>query len=281
MGGIPQEVMPDYLTLAPADSVLDLGDEIQIVGFPGDVENFITTRPGVSVPQATSLLGTISSRRTHDDTESVVSETLDVYQHQAPTTPGTSGSSMMHCGLVAGVNNAGTVKLVVSPSLTRQGEFEIARQAAASNNFGVHVKHIHEIIDLFDANAIQGVALPVEAEAPASAGGGSQGSGQEGALVGTYGAAVSDPEAQHQFAFSIDSQGNITGRSVWPQTGEGTLTGTVSADGTFMITDDAPERLGFRRGVYEGRVEQDGSIVGIYYEQTQENLTWQFTGARQ
>lgn len=277
-----QEVMPDFLTLAPADSVLGLGDEVQIVGFPGDVEQFITSRPGVNVPQATSLLGTISSRRSHNDAEAVSTESLDVYQHQAPTTPGTSGSSMVHCGLVAGVNNAGTIKLVVTPSPTQQGQFTIDRQAAASNNFGVHVKHIHEMIELFDANAVQGVALPVPAATTsASSGGQGQGSGQESGLAGTYGAAVSDAEAQHQFVFAIDAQGNISGRSEWPQTGTGTLTGTVSADGTFKITDDAPERLGFRRGVYEGRVAQDGSISGIYYEETQENMTWQFAGARQ
>lgn len=86
-----EQALPVLLELADADSVLSLGDDIQIVGFPGDVENFITVIPGETVPQVTSLTGNISARRSHDDTEAVTPETLNLYQHQAPTSPGTSG----------------------------------------------------------------------------------------------------------------------------------------------------------------------------------------------
>ena len=233
-----------------------------------------------------TLIGTTTSRRSHDATDSVVAETLDVYQHQAPTTPGTSGSSIVHCGLVTGINNAGTVKLVASLSRTTDGDFDIVRQAAASNNFGVHVKHIHELIDLFDANAFEGSELPVAAAvvptpAPATGGGGGGGAEQPASVAGNYVGGVTDPQAQHQFQFTVDAQGNIMGGSLWLQTGNLALTGRVAADGTFQITDNAPERLGFRRGVYQGRLAADGSLVGIYFEQSREELTWQLTGSRQ
>ena len=285
-----QEVLPAPLPLAPPDSVLGLGDDIQIVGFPGDVDDFITTQPGTTIPQATSLLGTISSRRSHDDREAVVGSTLDVYQHQAPTTPGTSGSSMVHCGLVAGANNAGTVKLVVSPSATTEGEFDIVRQAAASNNFGVHVKYIHNLIDLFDANALEGQALPVAASAapappPPPAGGGGGGGGGGGAPPAEQSlmlfGAVTDPAAEHEFLITIDAQGVITGQSLWPATGLLTLAGRVAADGSVQFTDNAPEQLGFRRGIYQGQLGADGTISGIYFEQSQEGQVWPFVTIRQ
>lgn len=271
------DAMPTALPLAPANSVLSIGDDVQIVGFPGDVDEFITTEPGVTVPQATSLLGSVTSRRSHNNTEAVTASNLDVYQHQAPTTPGTSGSSMMHCGLVAAINNAGTVRIVLVPSATNPGEFEFDRQAQAANNFGVHVRHIHTLLSLFDSNTLQGVELPVPAAAAPPGGGGGDG---QASIAGTYGAVVNDPQAAHEFQFVIDAAGGITGTSLWPETGEFTLTGAVNADGTFQITDNAPERLGFRRGVYQGVLGADGSIQGVYFEQTVENVTYNFAGGR-
>ncbi|MEZ4501663.1 MAG: trypsin-like peptidase domain-containing protein [Dehalococcoidia bacterium] len=272
-----QEVLPSHLELAAADSVLALGDTIQIVGFPGDVDEFITSRPGQNVPQATSLRGTVTARRTHNDSEAVTAETLDVYQHQAPTTPGTSGSSMVHCGLVAGVNNAGTVRLVVTPSESEEGQFNIDRQAAASNNFGVHVRHIHELLEIFDDQALQVFGLPVAAMAVAPSGAPAP-SGES--PVGTYVAAVADPTAAHEFAFEVGADGTITGLSQWPETGQFTLTGAVNADGSFQLQDDAPERLGFRRGVYQGAIAADGSVAGLYFELSEEQNTYAFAGRR-
>ena len=308
---IAEDALPDQLRLAPATSVLGLGDDIQIVGFPGDVEDFITTQPGSTIPQATSLLGTISSRRSHDDTEAVVQDTLDVYQYQAPTTPGTSGSSIVSCGLVAGINNAGTVNLVVSPSATRDGDFEIVRQAAASNNFGVHVKHIHNLIDLFDADELVSQALPVVAALPPTPPATTPPATSPPAATPpvvpppvtsppatppvvpppaqedpappqpptpapTLVGGVTDPGAQHDFQITIDALGLITGQSSWA-TGPLTLSGRVAVDGSVQFTDDAPERLGFRRGVYQGQVAADGTITGVYFEQSQEDESWPFT----
>ncbi|MBA2556559.1 MAG: hypothetical protein H0V12_04315 [Chloroflexi bacterium] len=77
-----QQVLPAVLPLAPADSIMSLGDPIQIVGFPGDVDTFLTVVPGVTVAQATSLSGAVTARRSHDETEAVTPDSLDVYQHQ-------------------------------------------------------------------------------------------------------------------------------------------------------------------------------------------------------
>lgn len=75
------EALPSHLELAPATSILDLGDEFHLTGFPGDVEDFIAQRPGETIPQATSLAGTVSARRAHAENEVVSPQTLAVYQH--------------------------------------------------------------------------------------------------------------------------------------------------------------------------------------------------------
>ncbi|MBA2556558.1 MAG: hypothetical protein H0V12_04310 [Chloroflexi bacterium] len=165
----------------------------------------------------------------------------------------------------------------------------IDRQAAASNNFAVHVRHIHEMIELFEDNALQGVELPVAAAAvaPGGSGGGGGGGGAGGGgggeqqgTAGRYTGAVSDPAAQHELTFTVADNGIIEGTSTWPQTGEFVLSGQVNADGTFQMTDDAPERLGFRRGVYQGTIAADGSLTGTYFEQTQEQSSWDLAGQR-
>ena len=281
-----QEVLPATLELAPPDSVVDLGDEIQIVGFPGDVDTFIPSAPGQTVPQATSLSGTISARRSHDPTVVVDIDTLDVYQHQAPTTPGTSGSAMAHCGLVAGVNNAGTVKQFFTPPAQEGQPPGVERQAAAANNFSVHVRHLHELLELFDDRALQGYELPLPAATPPPQSGGAGGAGGGGGdtasatLAGTYEGAIVSGELTNSFRFTIADDGSITGTSTWPATGEFTLTGQAAQDGSFQITDDAPERLGYRRGVYEGRIDAAGALAGVYYEQGQEQSSFPIGGQR-
>lgn len=178
------------------------------------------------------------------------------------------------------MNNAGTVRLVLTPGQDNQATID--RQPAASNNFAVHVRHIHEIVDLFDDNAVQGFELPVAA-AQAPEGGTTGGAGQPSdavGLVGGYVAGVADPDAQHELQFVVAENGAITGTSRWAATGDFTLSGQMGADGSFLIADDAPERLGYRRGVYEGRVGENGSIEGVYYEQTQEQMSWPLSGQR-
>lgn len=371
-----EQTLPVILPLAPADSILGLGDEIQIVGFPGDVDTVITVVPGETVPQATSLTGRVTARRSRDQTEAVTPATLDVYQHQAPTTPGTSGSAMFHCGLVAGINNAGTNRFVLTPDPAGGGGFIVDRQAAASNNFAVHVRYIHQLMEGLGSGALEGLALPVAAAVAPAGGGGAGASGppggpgagvalsivdfsfqpaditvsagetvtwnnsgaaphtvtaedrsfdagtipaggsaavtfpaagayayfcaihpdamrgtvtvqqnavssaQPGPLAGSYSGAVTDPAAQHQLTFTIAENGVIAGTSSWPESGEFVLAGGAGEDGTFVMADNAPERLGFRRGIYQGRVAPDGTVTGLYFEQTQEQTSWQFTARR-
>ncbi len=146
------------LALAGPNTEIALGDEVQVVGFPGDVTESIDIDPGRTVPQATSLTGRITARRSHDDTEAISNENLDVIQHQAPTTGGTSGSALVSCGAVIGVHNAGTHSAIVVPG--DDGELVLSRTSAASNNFAVHHRHIRTMVTLFENNALQGTALP-------------------------------------------------------------------------------------------------------------------------
>lgn len=283
-----QEELPTQLELAPADSVLELGDEISLVGFPGDVDNFVFNQPGLTVPQATSLSGSITALRSYDVTAEVDADTLDQYQHQAPTTPGTSGSAITHCGLVAGINNAGTIKVFVTPPRGEGESFGVDRQAAANNNFAAHVKHIHEIVSLFEDDAIQGFELPVPAEEQPqqqeqqqSGDGSSAAAETEVSLPGTYRGSITSGDLVNDFEFTVADDGTtISGQSSWPATGSFSLTGTVDADGNFRFTDDAPERLGYRRGVYEGRIGGDGSIEGVYFEEGGESTRFPIGGGR-
>lgn len=276
-----QEALPVILPLAPDDSVVDLGGEFELVGFPGDVDDFLTVVPGTTVPQATSLVGSVTARRSHDDTQQVTLDTLDVYQHQAPTTPGTSGSAIAHCGLVFAINNAGTVKMVVIP--TAQGEMGIDRTAAASNNFAVHVRYIHKMVELFQANALQGFELPVPAvmqpQAPATGGGsvvgvqpgGQPGGGQPGGgqqqdvyeFQGTV-----DTPTPHTFYVVVSlTTGEIQGTSDW-NGNQYTLMGSANLNtGEFMFWDNGPEiNPEFLPGYYFGYVDDYGMVSGYYAE---------------
>lgn len=279
-----QEELPTRLDLAPPDSVLELGDEISLVGFPGDVDDFVFNLPGLTVPQATSLSGSVTARRSYDPTVQVDVDSLDQYQHQAPTTPGTSGSAVTHCGLVAGINNAGTVKQFVTPPRAEGEQFGVERQAAASNNFAAHVKHIHEIVSLFDDSAVQGFELPVEAAPtppqPSSGGGETSGSESEVSRSGTYRGTITSGELSNEFQFTVADDGSITGQSSWPATGQFSLTGSVDNDGNFRFVDDAPEVVGYRRGTYEGRIDANGSFTGTYFEEGQETAQFEIAGSR-
>lgn len=263
-----KEAIPSVLTLGPDDVGVAVGDEILLSGFPGDVDEFLPAIPGLTVPQATSLTGQVTALRSHDPTAVVGSDNVDVIQHQAPTTPGTSGSAIVICDQVVAINNAGTVRFVVSPG--PDGEQSVERQAQASNNFGVHVRHIRALMTLFDANALQGLELPVLAEASSggSGGGDPMTGGAAEAIVLT--GSIDDPVAAHSFAIQINPDGSVEGLSEWPETGQFTLVGQVNSDGTVVFVDDAPERLGFRRGTYEGVITSDTTIEGVYYEQGQE-----------
>lgn len=264
-----KEPLPARLTLAPNDVTINIGDDILLVGFPGDVDEFLPTDLGV-VPQATSLSGQVTARRSHDSTQEVTAETFDYFQHQAPTTPGTSGSAVAICNAVVAVNNAGTVSIVLTPD--GQGGVRPERQAAAANNFAVHVKFIRQMVDLFNANSVQGFELPadvVQAPPPTAAPAGPSTFTIDGAVV---------EGAVHNFTIVIAEDNTISGVSEWPETGQFNLAGQFDpVNGTIVFVDDAPERLDFRRGTYEGVVSADGSIRGVYYEETQEDTQFAWT----
>ncbi len=272
-----QEVLPTTLTLATIAELetMQLGDRILIAGFPGDVNEFIAIVPGQTVPQATSLSGTVTAFRSHDTTQVVTPQNTDVLQHQAPTTPGTSGSAMVHCGKVVAANNAGTVQIVLV--VGADGQVTQDRTAAASNNFGVHGRYLHEIISLFNSQAIQGFELP-----PPFVPGGGGGQGVA-AFAGNYQGGVQTPaNAAHTVAISIAQNGQVTGTSTWANTGNFALTGTIDANGVLNMTDDAPERIqGFNRGIYTGQANaQTGQITGTYAEGNANNVLANWTIAR-
>ena len=264
-----QQELPSSLELAANDVMIALGDEVQIVGFPGDVTDFIEIVPGETVPQATSLSGDITALRTHDDTEEVTNTNLDVIQHQAPTTPGTSGSSIVSCGRVIGINNAGTVNLIATPAT--DGSLIIDRQSAAANNFGVHVRHIEEMVGLFEDNALQGTEIPVDADLTAVAA--SADIPMDAlTLIGT----VAGPDYEHDILIAVDDDGTITGTSTWGENNFA-LSGQIFEDGSLFFVDDAPElNAELRRGFYEGQVINDTTIEGTYYEEGAEENTATF-----
>jgi hypothetical protein len=239
------------LNLAPT---LELGGEILLSGFPGNVNDIFEVVPGTTVPQATSLTGEISALRSYDTTAIVTQENLDFIQHQLPTSPGTSGSAMVQCGQVVAVNNAGTNKLtlVVQPD----GSVSAERIESASNNFGVHVKYLEEMISLFDSNAIQGFELPT--------------SGGTTGIAGTYTSSVATPLNPHTFTIAITSAGIVSGTSSWQNTGNFQLSGSVDASGNFVMTDNA----GFD-GTYAGTLDAStGVISGDYFESGQFFANW-------
>jgi hypothetical protein len=261
--------LPVTLPLAGSPDVR-LGDEILIVGFPADVNEFIEIVPGVTVPQATSLSGRVTALRSHDLTQVVTTDSLDVIQHQAPTSPGTSGSAMIACDEVIAVNNAGTVQLVVTPG---GGDLQIDRTPAASNNFGVHVRHLRDLLGMRDAGGVASFALPVPAAAiPA----GPSPDTPVALLPGTWLGGVIGGPAEHRIAFAIEENGDMFGLSEWEGTGQFDLTGTLNPDGTFRMVDNAPERLGFRRGIYEGVLDMAGNVIGVYFEETMEQQRHEF-----
>lgn len=291
------EVLPTHLPLASiaeAES-LRLGDMIQIVGFPGDVNDILRITPGTTIPQATSLSGAITAFRNHKSDVAVTPATTDVLQHQAPTTPGTSGSAMVRCGKVIGANNAGTVKLVVT---IKDGQTVVDRQAAAANNFGVHARYLHEMVSLFLDNAVQGFALPpafvaqnpgptnpnqLDPNQPDQNPPNQNPPGPTGiqAFVGTYSGGVQNPaNASHGLQFTVRADGTITGGSAWPQTGNFGIIGEIDAQGNIVMIDDAFERAGFMTGIYFGFIDAEGIAQGVYAEGDENNILAEWIAAR-
>lgn len=143
------ETLPTVLALAAADGVTSVSvtDDIYVVGFPGDVNEFVPIIPEQTIPQATALAGDVTALRNFDPSQPVTETSTDIIQHDAPTSPGMSGAPMSSCGLVVGVNNAGTIKQVLTPDAN--GDLLVDRLGVASNNFGIDVKHLHGLMSEF------------------------------------------------------------------------------------------------------------------------------------
>jgi len=152
-----QQELPVLSRLASAEdaSELAVSDRIVVVGFPGDVEDqFAPTIPGKTVPQATALQGDVTALRSFDASKTVTPENVDLIQHSAATSPGMSGSPILHCGEVVAVNNAGTVQVFLTQDA--DGNVRPDRVPAANNNFGIAVKHLHDLVAQFKDQALQG-----------------------------------------------------------------------------------------------------------------------------
>lgn len=247
--------LPSFVSLAASGTVnLMVGDDLALSGFPGDVQDIFTITPGVTVPQATTFSGPVTALRNFSTNVVVTTDNTDIIQHQMPTTGGTSGSAIIKNGFVVGIHNAGTVKFVVTPPNAPGGSLGIERVSAASNNFGIHVKYIHEMIDLFDANAIVGLPVPAF---------GTQ-------FTGTYSGGSSDANTAHEIVLTVDEQNDILGVSNWPGTGQFLLTGSIDSSGNVILVDDASVRMtGFNTGIYTGTGAVSAgtaSISGNYSE---------------
>jgi V8-like Glu-specific endopeptidase len=146
--------LPDVATLAPADSTstVHVTDEIYVIGFPGDVDAVVPTIPGETIPQATALQGNVTALRNFDPTVRVNETSTDIIQHDAATSPGMSGSPILSCGRVVGVNNAGTIKQVLVPG--ENGELSVDRVGVAANNFGIDIKHLHGLMRQFQSGTV-------------------------------------------------------------------------------------------------------------------------------
>ena len=243
------ESVDEYLVVPAAGQELPAanGDTLALTGFPGDVQDWFTIEVGQTVPQATALTGAVTALRNFSPDVTVSAENVDVLQHQVPTTPGTSGSPLLACGQLVGVNNAGTVRPVIS--VDEQGELVIDRQAQASNNFGVHVKHLRQLRDQVAAGTPTFVPLPPPAPSFV------------GSYVGeAYGSLGS---FSHDLAFVVDSENDVRGTATWSDITT-TLTGSVALTGEIWVVDNGPD-FGLDVATYVGRIDVvTGEVFGIY-----------------
>jgi hypothetical protein len=147
-------VLPSVLELAPANGVTRVGvtDDVYVVGFPSDVDEAVPTIPGQTIPQATALPGDVTALRNFDPNVAVTQASADIIQHDAATSPGMSGAPMLNCGVVIGVNNAGTVKQILTSDA--DGNLRLDRVGAASNNFGIDIKHLHGLLSQFEQGTL-------------------------------------------------------------------------------------------------------------------------------
>lgn len=247
-----QDELPVFLELAPTEDVADLaaGDELALTGFPGDVQELFEITPGTTVPQATALSGSITALRSFEPTAIVSADNIDFIQHQLATTPGTSGSPLVRCGKVVAVHNAGTVKVVLA--FDAEGQLTAERQSAASNNFGIHVKHLQDLLTRVEDDLLTAESLP-----PA-----------DPSFAGSYACAaisVVTDLVSHVFELTVDEDRSISGASTWPNAVL-ILTGNVDRFGEVQLSDNGASQ-GFVPVFYAGFASvQTDAIGGLYFD---------------
>lgn len=276
--------LPARLPLASAEEASELlrGDGVQVNGFPGDVSSQIFQvgfEPGISVPLASLFTGTIQAIRNFDERvvlgDPPTLATTDMWEYSMDTSGGTSGSPVLRDGRVVGVHNSGVVDVVIRPGAN--GQLRVDREILATASFGIHVKHLLNLIDFYDSGVL---SAEKRFRLPPSAGLIAAGAGQavDPVMTQTYAGTVSNPEndnVRHQLELTVDESLQITGISRWPDNPslglaarEFSLRGTVDGSGELEFRDDTPERIpGFRRGVYTGNLNPAGGVMrGQYYE---------------
>ncbi|MEP0842527.1 MAG: trypsin-like peptidase domain-containing protein [Phycisphaerae bacterium] len=258
------EALPATLPLATDAQVADLaaGNPVYLMGFPGDVnEQFAPVIPGETKPQATGLPGAITALRTYDLTVAATPANADMIQHQSGTSGGTSGSPVVRCGLVVGVHNSATYNFFIS-GFNSDGSAVYDRSPAASNNFGVHVRHLRALVELFESQAVVGTDLPAAFDKAAP-------------FAGSYQAGVSQGQRVHQFQFTVQANGEVKGTATWGQN-KVELTGLADAFGNLLMWDQLNPI-----GIYVGRMDaQTGQAAGTYAEGGFENKLGNWTGSK-
>lgn len=238
----------DYLELAEANEIADLvaGDELALTGFPGDVNDLFEITPGETVPQATSLTGRVTALRSFDTTVVVTPENIDIVQHQLPTSPGTSGSPLVRCGKVVAIHNAGTVRIVIS--VDNDGNISAIRDPAASNNFGIHVKHLRRLIEFVDGGLIR---FPIRPPDPEFSG------------VFDCNAFSLSGSFSHSLQLTVLGRGAVSGTSLW-NNGTFSIFGSVDRFGNIAFSDNSTS-FGFVGVDYAGSAtpRKDG-FAGLY-----------------
>ena len=282
--------LPVALTLATDAEVAAVrsGDAININGFPGDVDEFIfgDSLDALAIPRATLFSSNVQSLQKFDE-RSVIDQNdplnIDMFQHGADTSGGTSGSPILKGGKVIAVHNSGLQYASVAVGPGGQLTVQTATQATAS--WGVHVKHLKNLLAEYRTGVMEAdkrYRLPVAEEllqvsGVAPGGGPAVGGGGVARFAGDFAATVAlagNPDSTHRIDVSIGTDGRVSGTSSWPPNAAGgarqfALAGSIDGNGLFEIGDNTPELFpGFRRGFYRGNVNAaDGSIDdGEYYE---------------
>ncbi len=283
---VSREVLTAKLTLDDPQSTARLrkGDPMQLNGFPGVLFEAVypNFQPGLSVPKSNlfscniQTIEAFDSRKVVDPTNVA---TFEMYTHGCDTSGGTSGSPILNNGKVFGVHNAG-ITLQFQVTANQQGQQRLVQVPLAVGSWGVHVKHLHNLIALNQTGVLEAdkrFDLPPSDSLVASRATGGQVAGPGGTGSSYRGTVsnASNANVTHQVQIAVASNLAVTGTTSWPANPSRnlaartfTLTGVAQTDGRIEFRDNTPEVVpGFRRGVYTGSLNgANGVFTGQYYE---------------